>query len=177
MVSIAKPRVRTKKCILRGIPVMDGVARQHPSGATTGCNSRLSSIGSSLSSRSCTPKIKMIDDGDRPRRSKSRSSREPTGGRSARAADRSRPGYDRLPQPRRFEYVPLWGIAGVVSLRDAAGELPDLRRQGGASSLGRRQVPFDDELPLVPGPLGQAAVVEGSGRRVSHDLGQRVSCR
>ena len=86
-----------------------------------------------------------------------------------------RPGYDRLPV-RRFEYVPLWGIAGVFSVRDAAGRLPDVRRDGRTSSLGRRQVPSDDELPLVPGPLGQAAVVEGSGLRVSHHLGQRVSC-
>ena len=24
---------------------------------------------------------------------------------------RRRPGYDRLPEPRRFEFVPLWGMA------------------------------------------------------------------
>ena len=34
-------------------------------------------------------------------------------------------GYDTLPEPRRFDFVPLWGIAVVLRLPDASRECPD----------------------------------------------------
>ena len=39
----------------------------------------------------------------------------------------------------------------VLRVRPAAGELPGLRGDGGASALGQRKEPFDHQLPLVPG--------------------------
>ena len=63
---------------------------------------------------------------------------------------------------------------GLLRLRDAAGGLSDVRREGGASSLVRRQEPADDDLPLVPGRLGEAALVERGGRGLWHDVAERV---
>ena len=48
--------------------------------------------------------------------------------------------------------------AQVLRLRDAAGGLPDLRRDRRARAMGRRQGAPDDQLPLVPGPVGEAAI-------------------
>jgi hypothetical protein len=45
---------------------------------------------------------------------------------------------------------------------DAARGLSALRRNGRARAVGRRQVSLDEQLPLVPGPMGAAAVVERS---------------
>ncbi len=87
---------------------------------------------------------------------------------------RRRPGYDRLPA-RRFEYVPLWQIPVFFVYAMRRVDCPDLRRESRASSLGRRQEPADDDLPLVPGGLGKTVVVEGGGRGVWHDLAERVS--
>ena len=39
----------------------------------------------------------------------------------------------------------------ILRVRSAAGELPGLRGDGGASALGQRKEPFDHQLPLVPG--------------------------
>ena len=121
-------------------------------------------------------RIKMIDDGDRPQIEvtiEPRANGRPICSGCGRAATRLRSATAATAVRLRAAV----GHGRVVSLRDAAGELPNLRRQGGASSLGRRQVSSDDELPLVLGSLDPAAVLEGSGRRVSHDLGERVSVR
>jgi hypothetical protein len=37
----------------------------------------------------------------------------------------------------------------------------------------RRQEPIDNDLPLVSGWLGQAAFVEGSCRRIRHDVAEK----
>ena len=86
---------------------------------------------------------------------------------------RRRPGYDRLPQ-RRFEFVPLWGIAVYFVYAMRRVNCPELRGDGGASALGQRKVPFDDQLPLVPGPLGEAFVLAGGGVDLPHHLAKRV---
>ena len=83
------------------------------------------------------------------------------------------PGYDRLPE-RRFEFVPLVGDRRVLRVCHAACGLPTLRRDGGASALGRGKVPLDDQLPLVPGPLGEAVVLGGGGRDLPHHLEKRL---
>ena len=87
-------------------------------------------------------------------------------GRSARAAVVRGPGYDRLPE-RRFEFVPLWGMAVyfVYALRRV--DCPTLRRDGGASAVGGGKVSLDDQLSLVPGPLGQTSVLGGGGHASS----------
>lgn len=69
------------------------------------------------------------------------------------------------------------GDRRLLSLPDASCELCHLWNQDRRGSLGRRQVPPDDELPLVPGTLGEAVVLEGSGLGLPHDLGERVSGR
>ena len=83
------------------------------------------------------------------------------------------PGYDRLPE-RRFEFVPLWGIAVyfVYALRRV--DCPKLRGDGGASALGQRKMPPDDQLPLVPGPLGEAVVLGRGGPHLPHQLEERI---
>ena len=67
------------------------------------------------------------------------------------------------------------GYCGVLRVRDAAGRVSDLRREGGAGSLVRRQEPIDHDLSLVPCRLGQAALLERSRKCLSHELAERVS--
>ena len=69
----------------------------------------------------------------------------------------------------------LVGHSGILPVRDAACELPYLRGDGGRGSLGRRQVHAHQELSLVPGGLGQAALLEGDSRGLRHELGAGVS--
>ena len=64
---------------------------------------------------------------------------------------------------------------GVLRLCHAAGRLPAVRRNGRACPLVRWQEPVDHDVPLVLGRLGQAAFLERCGRRVRHDLAERVS--
>ena len=89
---------------------------------------------------------------------------------------RAGPGYDRLP-PRRFEFVPLWQIAVffVYAMRRV-----DCPRCG----VTVEQVPWaegkcttDDNLPLVPGPLGETPVLAGSGARSSGSVGSTCFAR
>ena len=86
------------------------------------------------------------------------------------------PGYDRLPE-RRFEFVPLWGIAVyfVYAMRRV-----DCRSCGVTVERvpwAARKKPLDDQLPLVPGPLGQAFVLGGGGLRSSTPPGETCSSR
>jgi len=86
-----------------------------------------------------------------------------------------RPGYDRLAAT-----VPVRAVLehrGVLRLRDATGGLPDMWRDRRTGAVERRQGTSHDQLSLVPGPLGQAALVEGDGGCIQHDLGERVSLR
>ena len=59
-----------------------------------------------------------------------------TGGRFAPAVAVAGPGYDRLPE-RRFEFVPLWGMAVYFVYAMRRVDCPKLRGDGGASALGR----------------------------------------
>ena len=81
-----------------------------------------------------------------------------------------RPGYDRLP-PRRFEFVPLWEIAVffVYAMRrvDCPGCGVVVERVPWARGKGR----LTTTLSLVPGRLGQAALLGGGGQRLPHHLG------
>ena len=52
---------------------------------------------------------------------------------------------------------------GVLRLRDAAGEVPNVRRDCRTGAVGRRQRAAHDQLSLVPGPVGQAALVARDG--------------
>src|SRR5438270_11502433 len=61
------------------------------------------------------------------------------------------PQYDRL-APRRFEFVPLWGLAVYFVYRMRCG-LPAVWGQGGAGAVGQRTMSFDDDVSLVPGGL------------------------
>src|SRR5208283_2041618 len=66
------------------------------------------------------------------------------------------------------------GDGRVLRVCHATGGLPKLRRDGGASAVGQGKKPFDDELSLVPGSLGQAPVLGRGGLHVLHDLEKRV---
>ena len=70
---------------------------------------------------------------------------------------------------------PVVGHSGVLRVRDAARELPGLRCDRGRSSLGRRQMHAHEELSLVPGGVGQTALLERDRRGLRHDLGEGVS--
>ena len=53
-----------------------------------------------------------------------------------------RPGYDAMPTPRRFDFVPLWGFAVVFvycmrRVNCPTCEVPDLRSERGAGPQGR----------------------------------------
>ena len=87
-----------------------------------------------------------------------------------------RPGYDRLHE-RRFEFVPLWQIAVVFVYALRRVDCPTLRRGRGAGSLGERQEPSDDDLSMVPGRLGAAALLAGSGQRCSTPPGNTSATR
>ena len=65
--------------------------------------------------------------------------------------------YDRL-APRRFEFVPLWGIPVFLIYSMRRVSCPTLRRSGRVGPLGRRQVESKttNQLRVVPGDLGQA---------------------
>ena len=83
----------------------------------------------------------------------------------------------RLRPAARAEAIPVRAPLGHrrgLRLCDATGRLPEVRRDGRAGALGRGQEPPDDHLPVVPGPLGQAAGLEGGGRGVPHHLGERL---
>src|SRR5208283_3311498 len=68
----------------------------------------------------------------------------------------------------------LVGDCRVLPVSHAACGLPRLRCDGGASTLGRREKPPDDQLSLVPGPVGQTFVL-GRGRlHLPHHLEERV---
>ena len=69
------------------------------------------------------------------------------------------PGYDHVAE-RRYQFVPLWGLA-VFLLYAPAGSIVPLRRQGRAAAVGQGQEPIDHHVYVVPGGLGEAAVVAG----------------
>src|SRR5579862_5911046 len=77
---------------------------------------------------------------------------------------------DRTPLPVR----PLVGPNRILALFSPPGRLPSLWRQGGAGAVGRGQAPPDHDVYVVPGDMGQAAVLAGRGPSVRHQLEQRV---
>ena len=82
------------------------------------------------------------------------------------------PGYDRLPE-RRFDFVPLWGIAVLFVYALRRVDCPTCGVKG-ERCLGPGENATYQQLPLVPGPLGQAFVLAGGGLGLSHQLEKRV---
>ena len=82
---------------------------------------------------------------------------------------RAGPGYDRLSRAA-FPVCAAVGYAGLLRLCHASGRLPGLRGDGGACALGGRKESSDDELPLVPGSLGQAFGMGRGSQYLPHHL-------
>ena len=89
---------------------------------------------------------------------------------------RKRPGYDRLPRAALRVRAAL-ADRRLLRLRHAPRRLPEVRRDRRGGPVGRRQEPADHDLPLVPGRLGQAALVAGGRRRRSTPPGKRSTAR
>ncbi len=66
------------------------------------------------------------------------------------------------------------GPRGVFRVLDAAGELPALRRPGRPNPVGCGKTSADQEVPVVPGEVGAAAVAAGGGGRVWNELAEYV---
>ncbi len=98
------------------------------------------------------------------------------GAPAARAASNPAPGYDTL-APRRFEFVPLWGLLVffVYALRRV--QCPALRRPGRGRALGRGQASAHHHLRLVLGPLGQTLELDGRRGELPHQLDPCVPLR
>ena len=116
----------------------------------------------------------ITESGGRPRPLRSSSSPGPTAGPFCSGCGRRGPATTAW----RNEAVRVRAALGdrrLLPLPDAAGRLPPVRRDRRDGALGRRQEPTDDDLPLVPGDLGQAAELERGRRDLPHVLGQRLS--
>ena len=87
---------------------------------------------------------------------------------------RRKEGYDKLAQ-RRFEFVPLWGIAVFLLYAMRRAACPQCGVKVETVRLGKRQASTHRHLCLVPGTLGETTVVEGSGRSFPYELGEGVS--
>ena len=143
--------------------------------ADSGCNSRLSSIASNDTSRSCT---------ESPAGQTTRCGLtlevpivpRANGRPICSGCGKRRPGYDRL-APRRFEFVPLWQIAVVFIYALRRVDCPRCGVVVEQRSLGRRQVAADQQLSMVPGRLGAAAVLEGGGHAYSTPPGNTSAIR
>ena len=70
------------------------------------------------------------------------------------------PGYDRLAQ-RRFEFVPLWQIAVYFVYAMRRVDCPRCGVTVEKIPWCDGKNPPDDDLPLVPSELGEAAFLEG----------------
>ena len=105
------------------------------------------------------------------RPSKSRCAPGAAPGRTVRAVVNTAPGYDTQPE-RRFEFIPVWGFRGGVTLPHAAGAVQRLRGQGGRGAVGHRQAHPDPRLHAVSGPLGAEVVLAGDGAKLP-PLGRR----
>jgi len=84
------------------------------------------------------------------------------------------PGYDRLAR-RRFEFVPLWQITVYFVYAMRRVDCPQCGVTVEEVPWCDGKNPPDDDLPLVPGWLGEATFMEGCGRCVRHELAERVS--
>src|SRR5512142_236483 len=80
------------------------------------------------------------------------------------------PAYDCL-EERRFEFVPVSGGRGLPGLPDAASGLQPMWGDGRAGAGVRWQGPTNDDLPLVPFDLGQAAESERGRLDLPHVVG------
>ncbi len=159
------------KCILSRVWSRWSYQASSLPSADSGCNSRLSSIASNATSRSCT---------ERPagattfcgRPSKCRSARGPMAGRSAPdAASAGQATTDSHP-------------AASSSCRCGRSQWCSSTRSGAsiahAAGSSSSSVPWADgksrltiSYQWFSGRLGSAAVLEGSGHRLSHHLGAR----
>ncbi len=89
---------------------------------------------------------------------------------------RKRPGYDTLDE-RQFAFVPLWGMAVFLLYAMRRVRVPSLRRDCRDGSMGVGQVAHHTRLRLVPGELGEGAVVDRDGATVPDELGRRLGRR
>jgi len=114
---------------------------------------------------------RLIDDGDQPRIEvtiRARKNGQPLCGQCRQPGPR----YGRL-EPRRYEFVPLWGMAVLFVYARRRVNCPDC-------GVKAEWVPWAEgketltKTSVVPGGLGSAAIVEGSGRSVRLELGSRV---
>lgn len=83
-------------------------------------------------------------------------------------------GYDRLPA-RRYQFVPLWGMAVFFLYAPRRVECPRCGGACGTGALGPGEEPADDHVSVVPGDVGQTAAVATGCRCLSHQLGERVA--
>ena len=74
-----------------------------------------------------------------------------------------------------FRVRPAVGNRRVLRLRHAAGGVPGVWREGGASSLVRRETPTDHDVSLVPRRLGKAALLAAGRLGVRYELAKRLS--
>ena len=91
------------------------------------------------------------------------------------------PGYDRL-GPRRFEFIPLWGLKVFFLCAPRRVDCPccgvkvermPLRLRAG-QALGQRQALVNPEHCLVSSRLGQAVKLERGSLCISHHLGSGI---
>jgi len=67
------------------------------------------------------------------------------------------------------------GPGCIASVLHAADRLPYLRRKSRTGAMGKRQTPTDNGLLVVPGALGEEAVMEGDGLVVPDLVGEGLS--
>ena len=142
------------------------------SGAHSGCNSKLSSIASN--DTSLLSMERPAGRTTRGWRSKFRSSRVPTAGRSARVVESvgqdtigNRPGVSSSCRGGRFRFFSVYALR--VDCRQCGVKVgerswPDCKEQ------------LTHELPMVPGQLGAASLLEGGGRDLPDHLAARPQC-
>jgi len=81
----------------------------------------------------------------------------------------------RYPSPSALRVCSALGLCGFLHLRDEEGRLPKMRRDSGESPVGVWQGEDNDDVCLVSGTLGQAAVLDRGSTYFPDKLGHRLS--
>ena len=90
----------------------------------------------------------------------------------ALAAEKRGSVYDTARQPRRFQFVPLWGIAVFFVYAMRRVDCISCGVKVETVSLGPGQKPRHDILRMVLGSLGQANELEGDCSGISDIMGK-----